>query len=97
MNKNVYEQLGLSLGKNMFIFIYLANELSPNPSFGSISKRVKLKNSNVFVNKLVSMKLDLNIYYMFICIKIYLFILDIILYKFVNKFLRYQISICNLF
>ncbi len=82
--------------KHVYVHL-LANELSLSLSFGSISKWAKLKNSNVFVNKLVSMRLDLNIYYMFICIKIYLFILDIIVYKFINKFLRYQINIYNLF
>jgi hypothetical protein len=36
--------------KILFIFVYLANESSSRPSLGLISKRVKLKHNNVFMN-----------------------------------------------
>jgi hypothetical protein len=37
-----------------FMFIYIANESSSSSGLSSISKRVKLKHNNVFVNKLVN-------------------------------------------
>ena len=54
MNQAVYEQLGLGLGKDLFMFVCLANEPSSSPSLSSISKRVKFKHNNEFVNKLVN-------------------------------------------
>jgi hypothetical protein len=76
MNQVVCEQLRLDLGKSLFMFVFLASELSLSPSLGSISKRVKLKHSNMFVNKFVNMRLDSNKYNiicLYICIyKIYL-------------------------
>jgi hypothetical protein len=60
--------------------------------------------NNVFVNKLVSTRLDLSIYnitYLYIYIYIYiyklhLYRLEIELYKLVNKYMKSQIIICNL-
>ena len=37
-----------------FMFVYIANESSSSSGLSSISKRVKLKHNNVFVNKLVN-------------------------------------------
>ena len=52
-------------------------------------KQTKFRDNNMFVTKLVSMKLDLNINmilydYMYTCIKTYLYILEIRLCKFVG-------------
>ena len=46
-----------------------------------------VRSNIVFLNKLTSMIFDL--YYMYICIKIYLYRLDIGSCKFENKFIRY--------
>ena len=76
----------LSLGKTLFIFVYLVNELISKSSLNLIIKRVKLKHNNVFVNTLMSIEHDLHIYiyiyivlyiYMYTCIKIYKYILEI--------------------
>ena len=63
-------------------------------SLGLIIKQAKLKYNNVFVNKLVNMRVRFNYiyYYIFMYIlglKIYLYKLEIKLYKFVNRFIRY--------
>ena len=43
------------------MFVYLANELSSNPSLSSYTKGAEIKYNNVLVNKLVNMRLDLRI------------------------------------
>ena len=53
-------------------------------------KQTKFRDNNMFVKKLVSMKLDLNINmilydYMYTCIKTYLYILEIRSCKFVSS------------
>ena len=62
-------------------------------------KQAKIKYKNLFVNKPMSMRNGLSIYnvicYMHTCIQMYLYRLEIGLYKFVNKFVRYKIIICN--
>ena len=96
MNQTIYEQFRLSSQKGLFMFIFLVNEPSSSPSLGSISKRIKLKHNNIFVN----MRLDINIYNIYYMItyinKIYLYRIDNGLCMFINKFQRYQISNCNL-
>ena len=52
MNQIVYE-LRLSLRKSLFMFVYLTNESSSNPSLDLICKRVKLKHNNYFVVKII--------------------------------------------
>ncbi len=87
MNKTVYKHFMLGSRKSLYMFVYLAKEPSTSPSLGLISIRVKFKYNNVFVN----MRLVLNIYSiicLYIC-KINLYILNIRLCKFINKFLRY--------
>lgn len=84
--------------KNILMFVYVAK--SSSPSLGTSIKQVKLKHNNVFMNKFMSMTLDLSIYniiYLYVYMyKIYLYRLEIGLSNFVNKFIRYQIIICNI-
>ena len=62
----VFEQLKLSLG--IFIFYFLNTRLFSKraklklPSLSLIIKWIKFKHNNVFINKFVSMRLDLSIY-----------------------------------
>ena len=68
------------------MFIYLAKEISSDLILGL-----------TIVNKLMSMRRNIKVQvYMYTCIKIYLFRFDIRLFKFVNKFIIYQIIFCNL-
>ena len=60
MNQTIYEQLNFESRKNLFIFICLVNKLSSNLTLGSIIKQIKLKHNNVFVNKLVNIKAQIN-------------------------------------
>ena len=48
--------------KYLFKLIYLAKESSLSLILGSSIKQVKHKHNNVFVNKLMIMKVDLSIY-----------------------------------
>ena len=50
MNQDVYEQLKFKSRKDLFIFIYLANELTTNLYLCSNVKQFKLKRNNVLVN-----------------------------------------------
>ena len=43
------------------MFIYIANKSSLSSSLDSIIRRVKFKHNNIFVNKTISIKLDLSI------------------------------------
>ena len=43
------------------MFIYIANKSSLSSSLDSIIRRVKFKHNNIFVNKTMSIKLDLSI------------------------------------
>ena len=74
------------------MFIYLENESSSCLNLGSTVKQVELKHNIVFVNKCMSMMLNLSniiLYvYMYTCIKIQLYRLEIRLFKFVNKLIR---------
>ena len=74
------------------MFIYLENESSSCLNLGSTVKQVELKHNIVFVNKRMSMMLNLSniiLYvYMYTCIKIQLYRLEIRLFKFVNKLIR---------
>jgi hypothetical protein len=61
------------------MFVYLANKPNLSPNLDLIIKRAKLKHNNVFVTKLMSLKLTLSIYNIIIlyiytctCIQIYL-------------------------
>lgn len=62
-------------------------------------KQAKIKYKSLFVNKPMNMRNSLSVYnvilYTYTCIQIYLYRLEIGLYKFVNKFVRYKIIICN--
>ena len=40
------------------MFVYLVNQLSSNLSLGSTIKQAELKRNNLFVNKLINIKLD---------------------------------------
>ena len=55
MNQAVYERFELNLRKNLFMFVYFENKPSSTLSLDSIIKRAKLKQNNVFVNKLMNM------------------------------------------
>ena len=74
------------------MFIYLENESSSCLNLGSTVKQVELKHNIVFVNKRMSMMLNLSniiLYvYMYTCIKIQLYRLEIRLFKLVNKLIR---------
>jgi len=74
------------------MFIYLENESSSCLNLGSTVKQVELKHNIVFVNKRMSMMLNLSniipYVYMYTCIKIQLYRLEIRLFKFVNKLIR---------
>ena len=54
--------LGWLEENKLFIFVYLANKSRSSSNVVSTMKRVKFKYNNVFVDNLVSMKLDLSIY-----------------------------------
>lgn len=91
---------GLTRVKSLFMFIYFTNEPNSSPSLGSTFLLAKPKHNNVFVKKLVSMRLDLNMYNT-ICLYVYIYKIDldklnIRLCKIVNKLLRYKISMCKL-
>ena len=92
MNQVVYEQLELSLRKNLFIFVCLENKTSSSLKFRLDYYTSQVQKNNVFVNTR-GRGLYLTIYniilYLYICLKIYLYILEIILYKFVNRFIQY--------
>ena len=69
--------------------MYLANEPSTSLGLNSTIKRTKLKHNNVFMNKLMNVRLNLSIYntirFFFTYIKIHLHRLEIKTYKLVNK------------
>jgi len=46
----------------LFIFVYLTNELSLSSNLGSTIKQFMSKYDNVFVNKIMSTRFDLNIH-----------------------------------
>ena len=54
MKWDAYDQLGLTLGKTLFMFMYLANEPSTSLGLNSTIKWTKLKHNNVFINKLMN-------------------------------------------
>ena len=60
-NFNKLSLLGLTHEKNLLVFFYLNNDLRLSPILDSTIEGVKHKCNNVFVNKLVSMILNLNI------------------------------------
>ena len=61
MNQSSYEHLELVSGKKkLFIFVCLATNSSSSLSLNSIIKRVKLKYNNLFVNKLVNLRIRFN-------------------------------------
>lgn len=70
MNRVVCELLGLRLGKNLFMFVYLVNESSSSLNLGSTIKQAELKHNFVFMNKLLSMRVymrhDLSILYLYV-------------------------------
>lgn len=83
-----------SLEKSLFIFTYLANEPSSSLNLSSTNKQVKLDHNNVHVCEYEAQNLHIDMY---TCIKKHLYRLELIwLYKFVNKFIRYQIIVYNL-
>ena len=92
MNQVVYEQLELSLRKNLFIFVCLENKTSSSLKFMLDYYTSQVQKNNVFVNTR-GWGFYLTIYniilYLYICLKIYLYILEIKLYKFVNRFIQY--------
>ena len=59
MNQAIYEHFNLDLRekKNLLLFVYLANKLNSSTNLG-----LTFKYNNIFVNKLISMRLNLNIY-----------------------------------
>jgi hypothetical protein len=80
MNQVVYEQ-GLAWEFFFFYtFVYLANELNSNSSLGSTIKQVKFKYYNMFVNKIINIKLDL-----YTCINTYLYRFEIELCSYIKK------------
>ena len=85
MNQVIYKQLVFSLWKNFF-FLSQVQVLS----LVSIIKQVKSKHKNVFVNKLVSIRVRFLTIYIHThthLLKIYLYKFEIGLYKFVNRFI----------
>ena len=92
MNQVVYEQLELISRKNLFIFVCLENKTSSSLKFRLDYYTSQVQKNNVFMN-MRGRGLYLSIYniifYLYICLKIYLYILEIKLYKFVNRFIQY--------
>ena len=93
LNRLWIAQARLGLGKNCLYLLYLTNKLSSSPSLGLISKRVKLKDDNIFVDYDSQFKYIYIIlyFYNYTYIQINLYKLDIRLCKFINKFLRYSL------
>ena len=58
MKKNIHLH-SFGSEKSLFIFNYFVNKLSPNLIFGLTIKQAESKHNNVFVNKLMSVCLDL--------------------------------------
>ena len=70
MNQAIYEHFNLDLRekKNLLLFVYLANKLNSSTNLG-----LTFKYNNIFVNKLISMRLNLNIYIyniIYVCVNI---------------------------
>ena len=65
--------------KKIFMFIYLESKLGLNLNLRLTIKLIKFELNNVFMNKLVCMIFNLSIkkYYMFACIKVHLYRLEI--------------------
>ena len=60
------------------MFVYLANEPSLNLNLDSTIKQVNLKYNNAFVNKIMSMGLDLSVcVYNIICLYEYIMVVKI--------------------
>ena len=59
MNEAVYEQFEFKLKKYIYIYIFvcLVNKSNLSPNLGAIIKQVKLKHNNVFINKLMNLRL----------------------------------------
>ena len=69
------------------MFVYLLNEPNPSPNLGLIIERVKFEDNNVFVNKMVGMRLDLNLYNIILYIYVYNFsmLVNLIVIIFIRK------------
>ena len=91
MNQVVYEQLELSSRKNLSIFVCLEIKTSSSHKFGLDYYTSQVQKNNVFVNtrgRGLYLTIYNIIFYLYICLKIYLYIFEIILYKFVNRFVQ---------
>ena len=58
MNQVSYEQLKLSSRKNLFMFVCLSSK----PNLGLTIKSFKFKHNNMFINKVINIRLDLTTY-----------------------------------
>ena len=69
------------------MFVYLLNKPNPSPNLGLIIERVKFEDNNVFVNKMVGMRLDLNLYNIILYIYVYNFsmLVNLIVIIFIRK------------
>ena len=88
MNEAVYEQFEFKLKKYIYIYIFvcLVNKSNLSPNLGAIIKQVKLKHNNVFINKLMNLRLFFFFFLKNINLRLDLTIYNIIfLYVYLSK------------
>ena len=77
------------------MLVCLVNKPSSSLCLDLTTKQVKLKHNNVFMNMRFDLTINKLYFYMHICIKIWLHRFEIGWYKFVYRFIWYQIIICS--